>query len=155
MALALTLLVGAASAQSSYIFDARNQTYGDTDIVTIEKFWAAYGIAVLVYGFAPPPRGVVVTSSAIFNENIAGFYDMPTTQIWINADVHADDVMLMHTLMHEIGHHLLTKQGVPIAEQHCKMYSEYDRKALMIYGVPEDKLFDYVDPFRTMMVCAR
>lgn len=152
VALALTLL-GAAPAQSQYVFDGRTLSFEPAKDITIEKFWQAYGIAVAVYGHGSPPRGVHITSSFIFSGDIAGYYDLPTTQIWINADVLTDEAERMLVLIHEIGHHILTQQGMPIEQQHCQMYNRFDPKALLLLGVPEEKHGDYINPFMAMAMC--
>lgn len=137
-------------ASAQYIYNMYTARYGDSKDVTYGLFWAAYGIAVSIYGYAPPPKGVTISHDGYLARNLEGFYDIPNEWIFLNrmalerAAAQLKDRWL-YVLVHEMGHHIMVYNKVPLSEQHCRMYTTLDFKVLDVLGVPKENQASYMD----------
>lgn len=150
--LVLAGLVWITPVYGQEVYDMRTFTYNEAADVSLAQFWQAYGIAVVIYGYASPPKKVIIVTSDLFNPYVFGFYDVAHEAVWINITaVDGNSDWLLYVLIHEIGHHLLTKQKVSFEDQHCQMYGELDVKALKLAGLDSKEL---IDPFVAMGACS-
>jgi len=152
--LAITLFLSMAQAQEvSIINDPWNLE------VTLSRIEVRKGIqlAELVYDEMLSKGGrltVIMAPRGVLAEGVMGYYDFRMQTVYLNPEQwkQLDLTYKIYLIAHEVGHHFLRNSDT---DDHCDMYSfaGYDHQVLDLMGVDKDDVWNYIDPFASMMAC--
>ena len=151
--LAITLFLSVAHGQVNIIDDHWNGQVALSSIV-VNK---GVALAELVYDKELVKGGrltVIMAPLGVLKDTVGGYYDFRVRTVYINPEIWLTLTLKykIYIIAHEVGHHFLRIESV---NDHCEMYGPggYDHQVLDLMGVTGEDVWDYIDPFMSILAC--